>query len=61
MIDKSDVQQVIIGGAGVGVGFIDQVVNIAQIISVVGGAIIIIITLFGMAIKAFKDTSKKLK
>lgn len=43
-----------IGGAGIGVGLIDHIVSWAQVISIVGGAVIVMVTLIGMAIKAYK-------
>lgn len=52
--DMSIPAKLAIGGAGIGVGLIDHIVNWAQVISICGGAIIVIITLIGMAVKAYK-------
>jgi hypothetical protein len=51
--------QLTVGTVGIGVGFIEQVVHWAQIISVVGGAIIVIITLLGMVLKAIRKLRGK--
>lgn len=59
MTDKHEPAQLIIGATGIGIGFIDQVVHWAQIISVVGGAIIVVVTLIGMLKKAWKDFNTK--
>lgn len=46
--------KLVAGGIGIGVGLIDQIVSWAQIISILGGAIIVVITILGMLIRGFK-------
>jgi hypothetical protein len=46
------------GVAGVSMGLIDQVVSVAQVVSVVGGAIIVIFTLLRMLYNGFKWLTK---
>ena len=43
-----------VGSAGIGVGLIDQIVHWAQIVSILGGALIVIITLAGMVYRTYK-------
>ena len=56
--EASPVIKLAAGGIGIGVGLIDQIVSIAQVISIVGGAIIVIITLVGMLYKLVKKILK---
>jgi hypothetical protein len=46
--------QLAVGATGIGIGLIDHIVHWAQVVSIVGGAIIVIITLSGMIAKAWK-------
>ena len=57
--DMSVPAKLTIGGAGVGMGFIDHIVNWAQVISVVGGSIIVMITLAGMCYRGFKKLTRR--
>lgn len=60
MLENHDVSipaKLAIGGAGIGVGLIDHIVHWAQIISIIGGAIIVLVTLAGMAYKAYRKIS----
>ena len=51
--------QLTVGGAGIAVGLIDHIVHWAQVFSICGGAIIVLVTLTGMAIKGWKTLFKK--
>jgi hypothetical protein len=52
------VAKLAVGGAGIGVGLIDHIVHWAQIVSILGGAVIVLVTLAGMAYKAFRKIWK---
>jgi len=57
--DMSVPAKLAIGAAGVGVGLIDQIVSWAQIVSVIGGAIIVIITLVSMIYRTANKLLRK--
>ena len=52
--EASPAIKLVAGGIGISVGLIDQIVSWAQVISIIGGAIIVLVTLIGMAIKGYK-------
>jgi hypothetical protein len=54
LTEFSPATKLVAGSIGISVGLIDQVVSWAQVISIVGGAIIVVITLIGMAHRAYK-------
>ena len=56
--ETSPAVKLVAGGLGIGVGLIDQIVSWAQIISILGGAIIVIFTLIGMAYRGYKKVFK---
>lgn len=52
--ESSPAIKLVAGSVGIGVGLIDQIVSWAQVVSIIGGAIIVLITLFGMALKGYR-------
>lgn len=57
MLENHDISipaKLSIGGAGIGMGMIDHIVHWAQVVSILGGAIIVLVTLAGMAYKAYR-------
>lgn len=52
--ETSPAIKLVAGSVGIGVGLIDQIVSWAQVVSIIGGAIIVLITLVGMALKGIR-------
>lgn len=59
LTEFSPATKLVAGSIGISVGLIDQVVSWAQVISIVGGAVIVLVTLLGMAHRAYKKLFKK--
>lgn len=53
-----DAAQLVVGGVGIGVGFMENVIHWAQVVSILGGAIIVLVTLGGMIWKGLKCLKK---
>lgn len=57
MLEQHDLSipaKLAVGGAGIGVGLIDHIVHWAQVVSILGGAVIVLVTLAGMVYKAYR-------